>query len=123
MAGKAPGEGGAGSKLGCSEPAVGKGLRMHHMCFITHSGLWDEAKNPNSAALLGFNLCFLNCKWFSTCDEEHWEPGVGCLIQGSALKATTSPEKGRILASKACLHHKQVLKRMVLQGVGQNCQM
>lgn len=124
VAGKAPVEGGAGSKLGCSEPAVGKRLGIHHVHFIAHSGPWDEAKPPNSAPLLGFNLCFLNCKWsFTSGGEEHWEPRVGCLMQDTALKATTSPGKGRILVPKACLHHKQVLKRMVLQGVWQNCQM
>lgn len=80
VAGKAPVEGGAGSKLGCSEPAVGKGLGIHQMHFIAHSGPWDEAKTPNSAPLLGFNLCFLNCKWSSTSvsmSEEHQEPRVG----------------------------------------------
>lgn len=124
MAGKAPVEGGAGSKLGCGEPAVGKGLGIHHVCFIAHIGVWDEAKKPSCAALIGFNLCFLNCKWSSTSGgEEHWEPGAGCLIQDTALKATISPAKGRVLASKACLHHKQALKRMVRQGVGQKCQM
>lgn len=59
VAGKAAVEGGAGGKLRCSEPAVGKGLGIHHMHFIAHNGPWDEAKPPNSAALLGFNLCFL----------------------------------------------------------------
>lgn len=72
VAGKAAIEGGAGGKLGCSEPAVGKGLEIHHVHFIAYSGPWDEAKPPNSAALLGFNLCFLNWKWSSiSVDEEH----------------------------------------------------
>lgn len=80
VAGKVPVEGGAGSKLGCSEHALGKGLGIHQMHFIAHIRPWSEAKNPSSAALIGFNLCFLNCKRSSTSgDEEHWEPGVGCL--------------------------------------------
>lgn len=53
-AGKAPVEGGAGSKLGCSVPAVGKGLGIHHLHFIAHSDAWDEGKTPNCPALLGF---------------------------------------------------------------------
>lgn len=51
VAGKAPEEGRAGSKPGCREPAVGKGFGIHNVHFVAHSGLWDEAKNPNSSAL------------------------------------------------------------------------
>lgn len=53
--GKSPVEGGAGSELGRTDPAVRKGLGIHHMHFIAHNfdckccPFWDETKPTSSA--------------------------------------------------------------------------
>lgn len=84
-------EGGAGSKLGCNDPAVGKGLGIHHVHFIAHifhckcCPLWDASK----CSCLALMSAFLIVKRSSTGEAvgSTGEPRVGCLMRETALES------------------------------------